>query len=212
MNSVIQGYRKDIDGLRAIAVMAVILFHFGYLPFGYLGVDVFFVISGYLITKIAYREALDNKFSILNFYLRRIRRIIPLVLFTLLFTLIFGIMVMLPEDLENLSESIMATNFFANNVLLLITTGNYWDTVNEFKPLMHTWSLGVEEQFYFIFPIIFLFLSGKRNKWILPVLIFLTTISVFLFVFSSSNSASKFYLIQFRFFELSIGGIGAIIF
>jgi peptidoglycan/LPS O-acetylase OafA/YrhL len=209
---VIQGYRKDIDGLRAIAVMAVIIFHFGFLPYGYLGVDVFFVISGYLITKIVYREALDDKFSIVNFYLRRIRRIIPLVLFTVLFTLVIGIMVMLPNDLENLSQSVIATNFFSNNVLLLITTGNYWDTVNEFKPLMHTWSLGVEEQFYFIFPVIFLFLSGKRKKWILPVLILFTTISLFCFVILSSNSASKFYLIQFRFFELSIGGIGAIVF
>lgn len=204
-------YRKDIDGLRAIAVLAVILFHFGYLPNGYLGVDIFFVISGYLITKIVYNEAVNNRFSIINFYLRRIRRIIPLVLFTTLTALIIGLFVMLPDDLENLCQSVFATNFFANNILLLITTGNYWDIVNEYKPLMHTWSLGIEEQFYLIYPIIFLFLNGKRSRFILPLLILLTIISLILFILPI-NEASKFYSIQFRFFELSLGGIGSILF
>jgi peptidoglycan/LPS O-acetylase OafA/YrhL len=131
-------YRKDIDGLRSIAVLAVIVFHMRYLPNGYLGVDVFFAISGYLITKIVYNEAVNSQFSIINFYLRRIRRIIPLVLFTTFIALLVGIFVMLPDDLENLSQSVFATNFFANNILLLKTVGDYWATVNEFKPLMHT--------------------------------------------------------------------------
>jgi peptidoglycan/LPS O-acetylase OafA/YrhL len=203
-------YRKDIDGLRAIAVITVILFHLGYLPNGYLGVDIFFAISGYLITKIVYSEAVNNRFSIANFYLRRIRRIIPLVLFTTTIVLIIGVFVMLPDDLENLSQSVFATNLFANNILLLITTRNYWDLVNDYKPLMHTWSLGVEEQFYLAYPIIFLLLKGKSSRWILPVLIILTVFSLILFI-SSSNEAFKFYSIQFRFFELSLGGLGAII-
>jgi len=204
-------YRKDIDGLRAFAVLAVIFFHFGYLPNGYLGVDIFFAISGFLITKIVYTEAQENRFSITTFYLRRIRRIIPLVLTITIVALILGLFVMLPNDLESLSQSVFATNVFANNILLLISSVNYWDSLNDFKPLMHTWSLGIEEQFYVVYPLLFLFLSGKKVRWVLPVLLVLTSISLFLFA-TSSNDSSRFYLIQYRFFELSIGGIAAILF
>jgi len=204
-------YRSDIDGLRAIAVLAVVLFHMGYFPSGYLGVDVFFVISGYLITKIVYTEVAENRFSIYQFYLRRIRRIIPLVLFTTLVALTIGLFVMLPDDLENLSQSVIATNFFANNILLKITTVNYWNIINDYKPLMHTWSLGIEEQFYLFYPLLFVICNKKRIQWILPILILLTGVSLLLFVFST-NAASTFFTIPFRFFELSIGGIGVILF
>jgi peptidoglycan/LPS O-acetylase OafA/YrhL len=204
-------YRLDIDGIRSIAVLAVVFFHLGFLPNGYLGVDVFFVISGYLITKIIYSETLENKFSIVQFYIRRIRRIIPLVLFINLIALIVGIFVMLPDDLENLNQSIFATNLFSNNILQFITTRNYWDLVNEYKPLMHTWSLGIEEQFYLIYPLIFIFLGFKRIKWVLPVLYLFTLLSIIMFV-TCSDDAMKFYLIQYRFFELSFGGLGAILF
>lgn len=203
-------YRRDIDGLRAIAVLPVIFYHFGFLPNGYLGVDVFFVISGYLITGILYQEVIQDRFSLTRFYLRRIRRIIPLVLFVSLVALTVGLLVMLPDDLENLSQSVVATNLFANNILLWITTGNYWALVNEYKPLMHTWSLGIEEQFYLIYPLLFLFLTGKRKRLILPVLLLLTAISLAIF-FLSDNSAAKFYLIQYRFFELAFGGLGAML-
>jgi peptidoglycan/LPS O-acetylase OafA/YrhL len=203
------GYRKDIDGLRAIAVLAVIMFHLGYLPSGYLGVDVFFVISGYLITRIVFTEVAENRFSITHFYMRRIRRILPLALFTASTALVIGAFVMLPDDFENLSESVVATNSFANNILLLITTGNYWDVVNEYKPLMHTWSLGVEEQFYLFYPVMFWWLAGRRRRWILPLLSLLAATSFFLYV-TSSNEAAQFYSIPYRFFELSVGGLGAI--
>lgn len=203
-------YRNDIDGVRSIAVLSVIFFHLGFLSNGYLGVDVFFVISGFLITKIVYSETIEDNFSIKNFYLRRIRRIIPLVLFCSLISLIVGLFVMLPDDLENLSQSIVATNFFANNILLLITTGDYWDLVNDFKPLMHTWSLGVEEQFYIFFPLIFMIFSKKKTKYILPVLVFLSIISFCMYLFFGST-AEKFYLLQYRFFELAIGGIFSIL-
>ena len=200
-------YRKDIDGLRAIAVLAVIFFHFGYFTNGYLGVDIFFVISGFLITSIIYKSVLVRNFSIKTFYLKRIRRIFPLVFFTSATALVIGYFTMLPDDLENLSASIVATNFFANNILQLITTGNYWFTINDFKPLMHTWSLGIEEQFYIVYPFLFLFLKKKN---ILPILIILTFFSAFGFLLTE-NEYYQFYLMPYRFFELSIGGIGAIV-
>lgn len=202
-------YRNDIDGLRAIAVISVILFHLGYLTNGYLGVDIFFVISGFLITNIIYTSAYKNEFSIIKFYERRIRRIIPLLLFVTLIALLIGIFVMLPEDLENLSQSVIASNFSLNNILMYITSGNYWATKNEFKPLMHTWSLGVEEQYYLVYPFIFSFFQSERTKFSIYIIVLLTIASLAAF-FIQNDFSSKFYLIQYRFFELSIGGLGAI--
>lgn len=204
-------YRPEIDGLRAIAVLPVIFFHFGLMPNGYLGVDIFFVISGYLITGIIYKQILSNSFSIKNFYIKRTRRILPLVSFICLVALVIGIFTMLPDDLENLSQSIIATNFFSNNILQILTTKNYWDVVNEFKPLMHTWSLAIEEQYYLFYPFIFLIIGKKRISWLLPILVALTIVSIILY-FLNYPEYQKFYLLQFRFFELSIGGIAAILF
>lgn len=204
-------YRTDIDGLRAIAVVSVILFHLGYLANGYLGVDIFFVISGYLITGIVYKEVENNKFSVLKFYERRLRRIFPLVIFTTSIAFILGLIFMLPDDLENLSQSVFASNFSVNNILMKITSADYWATRNDYKPLMHTWSLGIEEQFYILYPIIFFFLKGERKKYILPLLIILTFVSLFLFL-KTDNVASKFYFLQNRFYQLSIGGISAVFF
>lgn len=204
-------YRSDIDGLRAFAVISVVLFHLGFLPNGYLGVDIFFVISGYLITSIIFDKAEKGEFSIWDFYQRRIRRIIPLLLFTTSLALIIGILLMLPDDLDNLAQSVFASNFSANNILMYITSSDYWSVKNEYKPLMHTWSLGVEEQYYLIYPFIFLFLQGEKSKYIQPALILLTIIS-FSFFFLSDSLAQKFYLLHHRFFEFSIGGLGAIFF
>ncbi|EKD27193.1 MAG: hypothetical protein ACD_79C00818G0002 [uncultured bacterium] len=202
-------YRNDIDGLRAIAVLAVIAFHLGYISNGFLGVDVFFVISGFLITGIIYNEMANNVFSLVNFYLRRIRRIIPLALFISLVSLITGIATMLPDDLENLAQSVIATNLFSNNILQAMTTKNYWDVVNEFKPLMHTWSLGVEEQYYLLYPLLFILVPNKNRIWLLPVLLVLAAGSLILYL-SSYQEFCKFYFIFFRFWELAVGGIAAI--
>ena len=131
-------YRTDIDGLRAFAVSAVILFHLGYLPNGYLGVDVFFVISGYLITSIVYGKASRGTFSIADFYRRRIRRILPLMLVVSSVALAVGASYMLPDDLENLGQSVVASNFSANNILMYFTSADYWAVRNDYKPLMHT--------------------------------------------------------------------------
>ena len=200
---------KYIDGLRAVAVLSVIFFHFGLLSKGYLGVDVFFVISGFLITRLIYRESRDG-FSIKDFYLRRIRRIIPLVSCVSFLSVVIGLFVMLPNDLKTLAQSVVATTLFSNNMLQAITTGNYWDVVNEFKPLMHTWSLGVEEQYYFLYPLLFMIFTRKRLRFILSVLIFLTVSSLALFFLPTFGYASKFYYLPFRFFELASGGIAAI--
>lgn len=202
-------YRKDIDGLRAVAVIAVILFHFGLLPNGYLGVDVFFVISGYLITGIIYRELKDDRFSVVNFYIRRIRRILPLTLILVFISLVIGMIVMLPDDLENLAESVVATNIFGNNLLQAITTQNYWDIGNEFKPLMHTWSLGIEEQYYIIYPVLLLLIGRRHGRWLLPSLALLAVASLILY-FLPFHAYKKFYYLPFRFFELALGGMAAL--
>ncbi|MGB2833342.1 MAG: acyltransferase [Methylotenera sp.] len=202
-------YRNDIDGLRAIAVLAVIVFHFGFLPNGFLGVDVFFVISGFLITGIIFKEINDNRFSVINFYLRRTRRIIPLALFVTLVALVLGIGTMLPDDLENLSQSVIATNLFSNNILQAITTKNYWDIANEYKPLMHTWSLGVEEQYYFLYPLLFVLVGKKKSSWLLPIISAFAATSLILYLLPFPEF-QKFYQIFFRFWELAAGGIAAI--
>lgn len=202
-------YRYDIDGLRALAVTAVIIFHLGFLKNGYLGVDIFFVISGFLISGIIYNENLEGKFTIKKFYERRIRRILPLLFFCSCVVLPLGILFMFPQDLYKLARAVIASNLSVNNILMYLTSGGYWEPINDFKPMMHTWSLGIEEQFYIIYPILFLFFPGKKSKYIGPALLFLTAISLILFYIGTDSNA-KFFLLQYRFFELSIGGLGAI--
>jgi peptidoglycan/LPS O-acetylase OafA/YrhL len=203
-------YRLDIDGLRAIAVFSVIFFHLGHLPAGYLGVDVFFVISGFLITGIIYPKILEERFSLSDFYLRRIRRILPLAGFICTVALAIGVATMLPDDLENLAQSVIATNFFSNNVLEFLKRLDYWGIVSEYKPLMHTWSLGVEEQFYFVYPFLLLLLHNRRWSVILPALYVLSAASLGLFLLPGIEPMTKFYLPVFRFWELALGGIAAI--
>jgi peptidoglycan/LPS O-acetylase OafA/YrhL len=155
-------YRREIDGLRAVAVVPVILFHAGLSLFsgGYVGVDVFFVISGYLITSIFIGE----DFSIARFYERRARRILPALFFVMLCCVPFAWMWMLPSELKDFSESVVAVVFLASNVLFW-REEEYFAPAAELKPLLHTWSLAVEEQFYLLFPI-FLLLAWRfgRNR------------------------------------------------
>ena len=148
-------YRPEIDGLRAVAVIAVIFFHAGIPGFtgGFLGVDLFFVVSGYLITGILAAELAGDRFSILRFYERRIRRIIPALMLVMLLCIPLAYWLMLPDDLENFGQSLVGTTLFANNILLLLTSG-YFEMEVQFKPLMHTWSLGVEEQYYLVVPLL----------------------------------------------------------
>ncbi len=199
-------YRADIQGLRGIAVVSVIGYHFKYIPNGYLGVDMFFVISGYLITHIIKDTLEDGSFTLKGFYLRRLRRIAPLTFFSCLVCMAIGVFTLLPDDLENLSQSVIATLLLANNYLLLHTTVRYWEIANDYKPLMHTWSLAIEEQFYILYPVIIYLLTTKLKTRILPFLLALFTISASLFLISG-NPPAKFYLIQYRVFELVAGGI-----
>lgn len=146
-------YRPEIDGLRAVAVIPVILFHAGMTVFsgGYVGVDVFFVVSGYLITAILISELERGDFSIARFYERRARRILPALFFVILCCIPFAWMWMLPAELKDFSQSIVAVVFFASNILFW-REEDYFAPAAELKPLLHTWSLAVEEQYYLLFP------------------------------------------------------------
>lgn len=137
-------YRKEIDGLRAIAVLPVILFHAGFKSFsgGFVGVDIFFVISGYLITTIILGELEHDKFSIVNFYERRARRILPALFFVMLVCLPFAWLWLFPSDMQDFSKSLVAVSTFSSNVLFWRSSG-YFDAASELKPLLHTWSLAI---------------------------------------------------------------------
>ena len=161
-------YRKEIDGLRAIAVIPVILFHAGFENFsgGFVGVDIFFVISGYLITSIILSEKENGTFSLINFYERRARRIIPALFFVMLISTLFSWFWLTPSHMKDFSESLVGISFFASNILFWQETG-YWGAVNELKPLLHTWSLAVEEQYYVLFPLFLMLMWRFKKRWIL---------------------------------------------
>ena len=206
-------YRPEIDGLRALAVLPVILFHAGNELFsgGFVGVDIFFVISGYLITTILVEDIENNRFSIVSFYERRARRILP-ALFFIMFTCIpFAWMWMLPSQMEDFSQSLIAVSLFASNIFFWLESG-YFEASAEEKPLLHTWSLAVEEQYYLLFPI-FLFLAWRFGKnrvfWMIAVL------AATSFVLSErglrNTPTANFYLATTRAWELLAGSLAAFI-
>ncbi len=155
-------YRTEIDGLRTVAIIPVILFHLGYtfVKGGYMGVDVFFVISGYLITKILIDDIENEKFSMYRFWIRRIKRLLPLLLIVVLFTLTITPLLVFKPVIKNLSKDIFPAIFSYFNFHALFDFGNYWGTKSEQSFFLHTWSLSVEEQFYLIYPF-FLFFVHK---------------------------------------------------
>ncbi len=158
-------YRPDIDGLRAIAVLSVIIYHLfpEALPGGFVGVDMFFVISGYLITKIIYSDAIDNKFTYTEFYKRRALRIFPSLITVLTASLIYGWFFLLQGEYSSLGKNVFTGAFFIANIGYILESG-YFDTASELKPLLHLWSLGVEEQFYIIWPTVILLIVKKKNS------------------------------------------------
>ena len=204
-------YRVEIDGLRAIAVLPVILFHAGFELFsgGFVGVDVFFVISGYLITTILLKEIEEKRFSIINFYERRARRILPALFFVMLVCVPFACFWMTPGQLKEFSQSLMAVSLFVSNVLFWRQSG-YFDNTSEEKPLLHTWSLAVEEQYYLVFPLfLVIFRRFGRNK----VLWGIVVIAIFSFIASELgwrlSPSANFYLAITRAWELLIGSLVA---
>lgn len=204
-------YRSEIDGLRALAVLPVILGHakLGLFSGGFIGVDVFFVISGYLITNIIINDLDNGDFSIAKFYERRARRILPALFLVMLLTTPFAGMWMMPEDFKNYGQSLVATTLFSNNVLLALTSG-YWASASDFKPLLHTWSLGVEEQYYILFPIIMIGI-WKFVRWSAPhIMISLMLASFCLATWSITQYPEvAFYILPTRAWELLAGALTA---
>ncbi len=200
-------YRPDIDGLRALAIIPVVLFHAG-VPFvsgGFVGVDIFFVISGFLITSIILKEQQAGQFSLWQFWERRARRILPPLAVVMLASLIAGWFLFLPSDFVLLGKQMLYQSFFASNVLFSQEVG-YFDTNNDIKPLLHTWSLSVEEQFYIVLPLALLglwrYLPGTYRRY----LIGFAVISFVLAVFKAINGhRSGFYLLPYRAWELMLG-------
>lgn len=207
-------YRDDLDLLKGFAIIAVVLYHMGISSCGYLGVDVFFAINGFLIMPKVIREVADGRFRYLSFLEKRVVRLLPLLLLASACSLLVGYWGMLPDDYENLSSSVVASNFFSNNILAAITTADYWDIVNDYKALMHTWYIGILFEFYLLFPLVVMLVKGlaSRCRFSFDRAVSLTVIglAVASFVCYLNPAASvgdRFYLLHYRFFELAAGGL-----
>lgn len=202
------GYRPDIDGLRAVAVLLVVIYHAGFseLPGGFIGVDVFFVISGYLITKVIAQDLSVHGFSFWEFYRRRIKRLLPAYLALVAATLVAGLVLSLPTHLDDSAQGIAASSVYVSNVWFWRESG-YFAGASDIKPFLHTWSLGVEEQFYLVFPLLLWLAWGRIGRR--------TAIALFCVVFVASlalselqlahDSAGSFYLLPSRAWELMMG-------
>jgi len=201
-------YRPDIDGMRAIAVMMVLLFHCNLgMPGGYVGVDVFFVISGFLITSIIQKDLSNQSFQLRSFWIRRVRRILPAATVMVLATLAAGAVLLLPRDFAELADSVVAQQLMASNLYFWRSTG-YFATAAELKPLLHTWSLAVEEQFYLFFPLLLMFCTRFKKRTTLLLLLGLGGASLLLSVVAVYRSpAATFFLLPMRMWEMLLGAI-----
>ncbi len=206
-------YRDDIDGLRALAVIAVILYHLGFsfIPGGFTGVDIFFVISGFLITQTIQKDIQNNKFTISYFYVKRIRRIVPALFVITLVTIFFSLLILPAYELKEFSLSVISVSTFTSNLFFWQNT-DYFSVASELKPLLHTWSLGIEEQFYILFPIFMLLTKNLTYKKIIFWIFLFLLIS---FILSASplgtnHIAANFFLPVTRFWELFMGSALAV--
>jgi peptidoglycan/LPS O-acetylase OafA/YrhL len=202
-------YRREIDGLRAVAVLPVMLFHggFGWFGGGFVGVDVFFVISGYLITSIILAEMQSGTFTLAGFYERRARRILPSLFLVTAVCIAIAWFLMLPNQLKEFGRSLIAISIFSSNILFG-REANYFATAAELNPLLHTWSLAVEEQFYVGFPLFMLLLWSAKKRWLIGFLAILA-VACLSFAYAETRSASRpeitFYLLKARCWELFLG-------
>ncbi len=197
-------YNPSLDGLRGIAIALVLLFHIWpeYFSFGYVGVDIFFVLSGFLITQIIHTKLQANSFSFKAFYRNRIRRIFPAMIIVLLTTFLIGYLFLFPSELEQLGKHIKSSAFFYQNFRLIGETG-YWDKAAQLKPLLHFWSLSIEEQFYLFWPLIIFMLYKLRVDLFLAILILFSS----LLILPQFLNIDPFYHSLSRFWELSFGGL-----
>ena len=207
-------YRADIDGLRAIACLAVVLYHAfpNRLPGGFIGVDIFFVISGYLISSILYRHLFNQddpgKVHIVDFYSRRVRRIFPALILVLVTTFVLGTVLLYPSEFKLVLKHIIGGSTYVSNFILYKEAGDYFDVNSKFKPLLHLWSLGVEEQFYLVFPI-FLWVIYKLNLNFVLSLALFSIVSFFINYNAVKHGfvSKAFFMPWSRFWELSLGAV-----
>ena len=212
-------HRVDLDIVKAISIIAVVFYHIGWLDTGYLGVDVFFAVNGFLVIPSLLKQISEGIFKYTTFLLKRIMRLWPLILLASAVCLLMGYFVgMLPDDYENLAQSVIASDLMSQNILSAITTKDYWATANEYKPLMHFWYVGILVSFYVVFPLVILLLKwvAKRLKITFLNLAFvaLLVIAVASLLLSLSpyvSDSAKFYHLPFRCWEIIAGGIIALI-
>lgn len=201
-------YRSDIDGLRAVAVASVVIYHAfpESLPGGFVGVDIFFVISGFLITTIILEGLAKGSFNFAGFYARRIKRIFPALLVVLAACIVAGWLILFPDDYRQFGTHLLAAAAFVSNLLLWHEAG-YFDAASELKPLLHLWSLGVEEQFYLIWPLLLVAAHRQRLRpWILAALIFLLSF-VLCATLVRTHPVADFYSPATRAWELMLGAL-----
>lgn len=206
-------YRPDIDGLRALAVIPVIMLHAGveFFSGGFIGVDVFFVISGFLITKIIWKDVNSGEFSIAEFYRRRARRILPALFFMLFTCGLFGLLLMLPGQFNEFTESALASLIFSANIYFALKLDYFSASASEI-PLLHLWSLGVEEQFYIFFPLLLMFFSNRNLKYLILLLLLLFIVSISVAELGWRTAPQiNFYIFPTRAWELLTGAIVALL-
>ncbi|MEP1421071.1 MAG: acyltransferase, partial [Erythrobacter sp.] len=203
-------YRPDIDGLRTLAVLPVVLFHmkFDWIEGGFLGVDVFFVISGFLITSILVSDLHSGKFSLREFYKRRVRRILPALTFLNLCVLAFGYLYCFGFDVPEFASQAIASSFSYANIHFWLQAGDYWGKAAEEAPLLHCWSLSVEEQYYLFFPLLLWACWRYLRSFVAPIIAVLVACSLILFLVGMARfPTSAFYLLPTRAWEIGAGAL-----